>query len=309
MQNYVDKNILYARVFETQFITLMAQYINKVGESWLNDRNSACSLAQVLAQLDVISDRVKSVISLEDSAALIVRECHKAILLAQRDYFLSLSSDALEEENWFKVGSLYKLIKPLAIDSTSFPILVVSGMHAQFREHLKDKLYKVLSVIIKDDNLNFMCLIENFAKFHQKYSDVVEEACQGDKGFREDLNAVMSQVINKAPYTVPAAICVQYIDNLLIKSNKVSSDWHTKHIYEVADIVGFVEDKDTFKILYTNALAKRLIYSKFTLDQEEVLIDKLSKSFDWQYTARLRKMVNDISGNILTILIILLLTN
>lgn len=289
-------------IFEKQLITEMKQFTQKISKSWLTNVNPAHCIVRLLITLETIQKRLIKCIPLEDSCMRIIQECYKNIVLCHTDYLLEFFSSSLKQKIWENMDNLFKLIKPLEDLST---INLVTEMLNQFKVNVKGKCFEMLSYLKENDQRFKMNLIENLAQFYQKHSNLIDNFFHSSKLFKQSLNAVFIEVIYQEPYTISASNCVQYIDNYLTNSNRSLNENDTMHLFKVINIVKFIKDKDSFKMFYINALSKRLIFSKFTFDQEQLLIERLCTEFEWQYISKLKKMVKDISGTALLLIIII----
>lgn len=303
IQDIIGKKTFYEDTFEKPIIEAINKHIKSEGESWFDCSNPPGSIKKVLTQLKIIENDITKCIPLEDSCTKIIQECRRKFFQYHAFNIILFSMQVLDKENWNDVHNLFKIIKLFESSETSW---AKHHMRIQFQRHVKEKCYKKTSLIEKKNDEHYkFTFIQYFAALYQEYSDVVDNVFEGNEQFKESLNEVCTKIVNKQADTISAQACVQYIDNLLTKSNSnMSAEDAKKHLNEVINIVKFIKDQKTFMKLYLKALAKRLIFSKFTFDQEENLIEKLSNG--WEYITKLKKMINDISGTVLFTFILLL---
>jgi len=93
-------------------------------------------------------------------------------------------------------------------------------------------------------------------------------------------------------------LLAKYCDSIMKSSNKRMSASEIEHgIDQVVLLFKYIADKDVFQRMYSQGLARRLIYSMSYSDEIEAhALNGLKQVCGYEYTSRLQRMFADVAG-------------
>lgn len=135
-------------------------------------------------------------------------------------------------------------------------------------------------------------LIRSLITLHDQFLNIVKINCQSDQIFHKALKEAFGEVINKEYYA--SNLLAKYIDYLLKRDNKLVVNDLDATMEHVANLYGYIRDKDIFERDYQMYLANRLLQDLSASEQnDKTMIGKLKNEVAY-YGSKLGGMLMDI---------------
>ncbi len=290
-ENFLKNLTFYEKEFEANIINSIIQFFQNKKQNLINDRTNNCVLIvnQIIVQLEFIENQISKCIPLENSREKIIKECHKN----HKNFVFDFCFNAFKSENWQALHKVYKIVEPLEFSEKI-------TIYEQFNNFVKLKWFQKTSSLNKN---NPNGIVENLILHYQDCLVNIKNIFENDKSFIQTLNDAVDEIVNHRENPISALDFVQYIDSLLIETNRTfhQNDLNT-HFDYVSNILKYVKNKTAFQKFYARALSKRLIYFNCSNEYEKAFLEKLSINFDRQFVLNSLEMLKNISGKVFLLL-------
>ncbi|XP_037038939.1 cullin-1-like [Bradysia coprophila] len=206
------------------------------------------------------------------------------------------------------VEETFQTINPITIIGRTYDLMSnipdgLSVMKKAVEEHIykqgMDALESCCETAINDPKLYFDTILD----VHSQHHGLVSSTFKNDRSFLSALDKACDRFINTNAVTIArsnplksAELLARFSDILLKRSGR---NWLDNELEEVLNnfltVFKYIQDKDVFRALYRIMLAERLIQHTSASDEAELLMfSKLEQACNYEYTAKLRRMFQDI---------------
>lgn len=304
--------IVYAKVFERQFIEETAEYYRKESETFLSQHS-------VVDYMIKCENRLAEEIShsnnyLEERSQRFLLETLHSVLIKDHatdmyENFLLL----LEMNEIDHIARMYKLL--LKVPATLHALADRLESHIRVDaskaiEELKSSASNNAAVDAKTKRAAAGAVsprdyIHTLILIYSKFNDVVFSAFRKDPLFVKALDTACRHFVNnnviatptpKLPSKTPEMLA-RYADSFLKATSKEAdvADMNTDNLILV---LKFVENKDVFENHYRRLLAKRLINGNTKADDlEEGILQRLQEDNSLEFTSKITKMFQDMKSS------------
>ncbi|XP_019857070.1 PREDICTED: cullin-2-like isoform X2 [Amphimedon queenslandica] len=267
----------YQRVFEDVFLSEISSIYRKLASQLVTD----LSYPQYIKEF--------------------VRECEMKLVTDQLQYLLSYVPQMMRSEQFENLSNLFILLSRIP--------KTLETLIKEFKEKVTNDGLVCIKAFMSSkqsvEALEFMTIILNV---YSKYKDIVFDVFGGNKSFLNALNEGCRGFVNYSEghqqHCQSPRLLARYTDQLLKKGTKGITDTELEEkLDDTITVFNFIEDKDTFQKFYSRMLSRRLVYGFYvSMEAEENMVQKLKHVCGYEYTARLQRMLMDItlSQNLVT---------
>lgn len=177
-------------------------------------------------------------------------------------------------------------------------------LKVQFEDYICQQGLRAIEKYNEADTADPRAYINAILDIHQRYNAIVIAAFENEAGFSTALDKACKKFINKNAITESsgsssksAELLAKYCDLLLKKKPSDAEEMEiVDNLNQVMIIFKYIEEKDIFQNFYSKMLAKRLVQTTFSGndDAETIMISKLREACGFEYTSKLQRMYQDV---------------
>lgn len=286
---------VYRQYFEKPYLEATKKYyVNESGQ-YLAENTVVEYMKKAEQRLEEEKERVPMYL-LNEIMVPLMKTCEEALIAEHctilRDEFQVL----LDNDRYDDMARMYKLLARIPDG--------LEPLRNRFENHVlragNAAVDKVSASTENGANVDPKTYVEALLEVHTKYSDLVQQAFNGESEFVRSLDNACRNYVNrnsicKSGSTKSPELLSKHADTLLKKSTKATEDDDMeKQLNQVMTVFKYIEDKDVFNKFYSKSLAKRLVTGTSASDDAETsMISKLKDASGFEYTNKLQRMFQD----------------
>ncbi|XP_044742186.1 cullin-2 [Chrysoperla carnea] len=284
-----DNIQLYVEIFEDPFLEKSSEYF-KAEAAKLLEKYDVSNYMEKVRQKQYEEYKRSHIFLHRSSISKVHQRIEKHFVEEHLEVFHTECRDMIQKNRTKDLANMYPLLKRVP-NGLSVPI-------AEFLDHVKEEGLRAVSCL-KGDTVHIQ-FVENILRVYHKYGKLIEKVFSGDQNFISALDKSCSYVINYKNVTKPTCrspeLLAKYCDTLLKKSAKGISDAEIEEkLTDCIIVFKYLDDKDIFQKFYSRMLAKRLIHQQsYSMDAEEMMINRLKQACGYEFTNKLHRMYTDI---------------
>lgn len=286
---------VYRQSFEKPYLDATKKYYQNESRQFLAENTVVEYMKKAEQRLDEEKERVPMYL-LSEIMTPLMKTCEEALIAEHcailRDEFQIL----LDNDRYDDMARMYKLLAriPDGLDP----------LRNRFESHVLragNIAVDKMAASSENGNIDSKMYVEALLEVHAKYSDLVQNAFNGESEFVRSLDNACRNYVNrnsicKNGSSKSPELLSKHSDTLLKKSTKsTEEDDMEKQLNLTMTVFKYIEDKDVFLKFYSKSLAKRLVTGTSASDDSELsMISKLKDACGFEYANKLQRMYRDV---------------
>ncbi|KAI9789389.1 MAG: hypothetical protein M1816_006047 [Peltula sp. TS41687] len=284
---------VYRYYFEKPFLEATTKYYQAESKQFVAENSVVEYMQKAEVRLEEEKDRVGLYLH-PDIMSPLMKTCQQVLIAEHAPLLRDEFQNLLDNHRQKDLARMYKLLSRISEG--------LEPLRTKFEAHVrKAGLSAVAKVAGEGDNIEPKVYVDALLGVHTLYSELVNEAFQGETEFVRSLDNACREFVNrnevcKSGSTKSPELLAKYTDALLKKSTKSAEETDLENMLtQIMTVFKYIEDKDVFQKFYSRMLAKRLVHTSSASDDAETsMISKLKEACGFEYTNKLQRMFQDI---------------
>lgn len=283
----------YQKVFEESFLRDTGNFYRQEAARLVADLSPSEYMQKAVVLLQNAKQRGEKFLH-QSSMIKFIRECEARLVVDQMTYLQAYVPEMVQAERLSDLSNLFTLFSgiPKALEP------VKKEFRAKVRQEGMSAVKSLLSSKDSPEVQEFMNVV---LSIHRKYKKIAQTVFGEHKAFLaaldEGCKGFVNYVDTHQTHSQSPRLLARYCDQLLKKGSKGVGDNELEEKLDNAiTVFQYIEDKDTFQKFYSRMLSRRLVFNNFSsMETEESMVQKLKYVCGYEYTARLQRMLVDMT--------------